>query len=523
MENVFETKNGEGRPAKKILVVDFGGQYSQIIVRKIRELGVFCEIVSYDFDFGRVKAADLFGIIFSGGPKSVNCEKAFFVDKNVFELGVPVLGICYGAQLIAKIFDGQVESAEVSEYGQTSTKFDLNCKLFKNMPQISVTWMSHFDRISKLPVGFEAVASSESSKIAAMQNVDRKIFAVQFHPEVSHTEFGEQILYNFLFEICCCEKNWCSENFVKILLEQIKSTVNDKKVLLALSGGVDSCVLAALLSKAIGNNLTAVFIDNGLMRKNEVEEVKSIFSGWKMNFVVVDGSSQFLNALKGVVDPEKKRMVVGEQFIRLFEQEAEKIGKVSFLAQGTIYSDWIESGQKESASLIKSHHNVGGLPENIAFDEIIEPLKVFFKDEIRQIGRLLGLPEKIVNRQPFPGPGLSIRVLGEVTKAKLAILREADYIFRKELELCGLSKRASQFFAVLSNVKSVGVKGDVRSYDYMVILRAVETFDFMTASFVKIPYEVLAKVAFRIVNEVEGVNRVVYDVTTKPPATIEFE
>lgn len=521
MTNMIENEQNSNLN-KLILILDFGGQYSQIIARKIRELGVYCEIGPHDLDFEKIASKNLAGLVFSGGPSSVNASAALTVDFRVFELGVPVLGICYGAQLIATSFSGVVDANKVSEYGQTQTEFDLTSKLFKNIAKVSTTWMSHVDSIVALPEGFKIIASSKNTKIAAMQKDDR-IFAVQFHPEVSHTPYGQQMLSNFLFEICGCERNWNVHNLVSKLIDSIKNKVKNEKVLLALSGGVDSCVLAALLSKAVGKNLTAVFVDNGLMRKNEVNEIKAIFSDWNMNFVVANASDLFLNKLKGVVLPEDKRKIVGEQFVRVFESEAEKIGKVAFLAQGTIYSDVVESGFKQNASLIKSHHNVGGLPTNMNFDEVIEPLKMFFKDEVRKIGYELKLPDSIVSRQPFPGPGLAIRILGEVNKIKLEILREADAIFREELVLSGLSARISQFFAVLSSTKAVGVKGDVRSYDYVIILRAVETNDFMTADFVKIPYKILECVSRRIVNEVKGVGRVVYDITTKPPATIEFE
>lgn len=507
---------------KTVLVLDFGGQYSQVIARKIRELGVYCEIEPFDFEFEKMAKKNLAGIVFSGGPGSVNCDEALTVDSKVFELNVPILGICYGAQLIATSFGGKVRREQKGEYGQTQTEFNLNCKLFKGLTSSSATWMSHFDSIVELPEGFEVVAKSANTKIVAMQKEDR-IFAVQFHPEVNHTKFGSRIISNFLFEICGCEKNWLVENFSSSLIEQIKLTVKSQKVLLALSGGVDSCVLAALLSRAIGKNLTAVFVDNGFMRKGEVDEIKKVFSGWNMGFVAVDARAQFLKKIEGVTDPEQKRKLVGEQFIRVFEEQARKIGRVAFFAQGTIYSDLIESGLKKSASLIKSHHNVGGLPAHVEFDELLEPLKMFFKDEVRKIGQELNLPAQIVQRQPFPGPGLSIRVLGQVTEQKLEILREADAIFRNEIEKNGLNKLISQYFAVLGASKSVGVKGDERSYEHIIILRAVETFDFMTADFVYIPYDVLKVVALRIVNEVKGVNRVVYDITTKPPATIEFE
>lgn len=507
---------------KMVLVLDFGGQYSQIIARKIRELGVYCEIEPFDLEFSEIEKKNLSGIVFSGGPSSVNCKEALKVDLRVFDLKVPVLGICYGAQLIATSFGGKVARETEGEYGETQTEFDLNCRLFKGLPSSSSTWMSHFDSIVDLPEGFQIVAKSKRGKIAAMEK-NSKVFALQFHPEVSHTSFGNEIISNFLFEICGCEKNWSVEVFSKKIIENIKSVVKNEKVLLALSGGVDSCVLAALFSKAIGKNLTAVFVDNGFMRKGEVDEIKKTFSNWNMNFVVVDAAERFLARLKGVCSPEQKRKLVGEQFIRVFEEQAKKIGKVAFFAQGTIYSDFIESGFKKNSSLIKSHHNVAGLPLHVDFDYLIEPLKMFFKDEVRAIGQELNLPEQIVKRQPFPGPGLSIRILGEVNLQKLEILREADYVFREEIEKSGLNKIASQYFAVISASKSVGVKGDERSYDHIIVLRAVETFDFMTANFVRAPYDVLSKIASRIVNEVEGVNRVLYDITTKPPATIEFE
>ena len=505
-----------------VLILDFGGQYNQVIARRVRELGVYCEVCPYTRAVEAINEKKPDGIIFTGGPNSVYESGAPRVDSGVFDAGIPILGICYGAQLMAYMLGGEVESPDVREYGKTVTEFCLDSILFSGLEKQSVTWMSHTDRIYRVPCGFKATASSPGAPIAAMEDLKRRFFAVQFHPEVSHTVFGKQIIKNFLVNVCKCRCDWTVEGYLDRALDEIRSKVGDGKVLLALSGGVDSSVLAALLSRAIGKQLTAVFVDHGFMRKNEGDEIESAFSDWDMNFVRVDASKRFLSKIAKITDPEQKRKAIGEEFIRVFEQEAKKIGKVDFLAQGTIYPDIIESGVGD-ASTIKSHHNVGGLPDCVDFKEIIEPLRMLFKDEIRKLGKSLGLAEVLVNRQPFPGPGLAIRIVGEVTREKLSILKDADYIFREEIEKAGLGGEIDQYFAVLTSVRSVGVMGDFRTYDYTLALRAVTTSDFMTADFAKIPYPLLEKVSSRIVNEVSHVNRVVYDITTKPPATIEWE
>lgn len=505
-----------------ILVVNFKGQYSRIIARRVRELFVYCEIVDFKDAYKKALEKKPIGIIFSGGPSSVFEENAPTVEKEIFNLNIPILGICYGAQLIANILGGKVKSATRREYGTFKTKFSKNSLLFKDLNEWSKTLMSHTDKVISLPENFKIIASSNSTEIAAFENVDKNIYGVQFHPEVLDTEQGENIFKNFLFKICGCEQNWKLEDFLKNVIAELKQKCQNKKVLLALSGGVDSCVLAAVLQKAIGRNLTAVFVDHGFMRKNEAEEINACFKEWDMNFISVDARKIFLERIKGVVDPEKKRKIIGKTFIDVFEKQAKDIGKVNFFAQGTIYPDIIESGEKDDKKgVIKSHHNVGGLPSKIEFDEILEPFKYLFKDEVRKIGEKLCLKSSLVHRQPFPGPGLAIRIIGEITEEKLEILKNADLIFRQELEK--ESKKPSQYFAVLLNTKSVGVMGDARSYCYSLALRAVETTDFMTASIFKPSFEVLERVAKRIVNEVKGVNRILYDITTKPPATIEYE
>ena len=444
------------------------------------------------------------------------------VDSKIFDEGIPILGICYGAQIMAYMLGGKVGASDVREYGKTETEYDSKSLLFSGLTSCSSTWMSHTDRIVDVPSGFRITASSPGAPIAAMEDREKRFFAVQFHPEVSHTVCGKEIIKNFLVNVCQCRCDWNMESYMDRAIGEIKSKVGDGKVLLALSGGIDSSVLAALLSRAIGKQLTAVFVDHGFMRKNEGDEIESAFSDWDMNFVRVDAGERFLGKISKITDPEQKRKAIGEEFIRVFEQEAKKIGKVDFLAQGTIYPDVIESGLGD-ASTIKSHHNVGGLPDCVDFKEIIEPLKMLFKDEVRKLGKSLGLADLLVNRQPFPGPGLAIRIIGEVTKEKLSILKDADYIFREEIEKAGLSGEIGQCFAVLTSVRSVGVMGDFRTYDYTLALRAVTTDDFMTADFAKIPYPLLEKVSSRIVGEVGHINRVVYDITTKPPATIEWE
>ena len=505
-----------------IIVLDFGGQYNQLIARRVRECGVYCEVKSYKTPIDEIKAKNPKGIIFTGGPNSVYDENSPHIGKEIFELGVPVLGICYGCQLMAYTLGGKVSSCVTSEYGKTETIYDNSSLLFKELPEKAVSWMSHTDFVSEIPEGFKVTAHTADCPAAAYENAEKKLYAVQFHPEVNHTENGCKMIDSFVKNVCGCVGDWTMGNYAKTAIEDIRNRVGNGKVLLALSGGVDSSVLAALLSKAVGNQLTCIFVDHGFMRKNEGNEVEAAFADWDINFVRVNAKERFMSKLRGVSDPETKRKTIGEEFIRVFEAEAKKIGKVDYLAQGTIYPDIIESGTGDAA-VIKSHHNVGGLPDYVDFKEIIEPLRLLFKDEVRALGRELGLSDVLVNRQPFPGPGLAIRIIGEITDEKLEILQDADWIFREEIAKAGLDKSINQFFAVLTNNRSVGVMGDGRTYDYTLALRAVETTDFMTAEFSRIPYEVLAVCSSRIVNEVKSINRVVYDVTTKPPATIEGE
>ena len=510
---------------QKILILDFGGQYNQLIARRVRECNVYCEVKPFSTSLEEIKAFAPIGIIFTGGPNSVYEAGSPHVDTGVYSLGVPILGICYGCQLLAHELGGKVTAAQddsAREYGKTETYFDTSCKLFKNIPAESITWMSHGDYMAQVPQGFRLVAHSAACPTVGICDEERGFYGVQFHPEVNHTVYGREMLHNFLYEICGAVGDWTMADYKRRAIEEIRAKVGDGKVLLALSGGVDSSVAAALLAEAVGNQLTCVFVDHGLMRKNEGDEVEAAFAKWDINFIRVDAEERFLTALKGVVEPEAKRKIIGEEFIRVFEIEGKKIGSVDYLVQGTIYPDVIESG-KGDAAVIKSHHNVGGLPDYVDFKEIIEPLRMLFKDEVRALGRELGLAETLVQRQPFPGPGLGIRVIGEVTKEKLDILREADYIFRDEIAKAGLQNTMSQYFAALTNMRSVGVMGDGRTYDYALALRSVSTSDFMTADWVRIPYEVLDKVSVRIVNEVRGINRILYDVTSKPPATIEFE
>ena len=510
---------------QKILILDFGGQYNQLIARRVREGNVYCEVKPFSTSLEEIKAFAPIGIIFTGGPNSVYEAGSPHVDTGVYGLGVPILGICYGCQLLAHELGGKVTAAQddsAREYGKTETYFDTSCKLFKNIPAESIPWMSHGDYMAQVPQGFRLVAHSAACPTVGICDEERGFYGVQFHPEVNHTVYGSEMLHNFLYEICGAVGDWTMADYKRRAIEEIRAKVGDGKVLLALSGGVDSSVAAALLAEAVGNQLTCVFVDHGLMRKDEGDEVEAAFAKWDINFIRVDAEERFLTALKGVVEPEAKRKIIGEEFIRVFEIEGKKIGSVDYLVQGTIYPDVIESG-KGDAAVIKSHHNVGGLPDYVDFKEIIEPLRMLFKDEVRVLGRELGLAETLVQRQPFPGPGLGIRVIGEVTKEKLDILREADYIFRDEIAKAGLQNTMSQYFAALTNMRSVGVMGDGRTYDYALALRSVSTSDFMTADWVRIPYEVLDKVSVRIVNEVRGINRILYDVTSKPPATIEFE
>lgn len=505
-----------------VLIIDFGGQYSQLIARRIRENNVYCEIVPYSSSMEKIKEKNPNGIVFSGGPKSVYGEDAPKISKEIFELGVPVLGICYGQQITAFTLGGKVESAEIKEYGKTEVNLDNKCSLFEGIDKKQECWMSHTDYVSEIPSGFNIVAYTDGCKIAAMANEDKKLYGVQFHPEVEHTPFGKKMLKNFLFNICELKGDWSVTSFAEEKIKEIRELVGDKKVICALSGGVDSSVAAVIVHKAIGDQLTCIFVDHGLLRKDEGDQVESVFKKqFEMNLIRVNAQDRFLGKLKGVTEPERKRKIIGEEFIRVFEEEANKLGKIDYLVQGTIYPDVVESGTNTSAT-IKSHHNVGGLPEDIEF-ELIEPLRDLFKDEVRKVGEDLGIPHKLVWRQPFPGPGLGIRVLGEVTEEKLEIVREADAIFRDEIAKAGLDEKIWQYFACLPNIKSVGVMGDERTYSHTIGLRAVNSSDGMSSDWAKIPYEVLDKVSIRIVNEVNGVNRIVYDITSKPPSTIEWE
>ena len=506
-----------------ILILDFGGQYNQLIARRVRECNVYSEVVPYNISLEKIKEKNPKGIIFTGGPSSVYGKDAPRCAEGLFDLGIPVLGICYGMQLMTYSLGGKVTKAEKREYGTTDVSIDNNSLLFQGFEKQNGFLMSHTDFVEKVPEGFKNIGSTLSCPNAAMESAEKKLYGIQFHPEVNNSVNGTQVIKNFLFNICGCTGDWIISSFVEESIAKLKEKIGDKKALCALSGGVDSSVAAVLLSKAIGKNLTCIFVDHGLLRKNEGDEVENIFRNqFDINLIRVNAKDRFLSKLAGVTDPERKRKIIGEEFIRVFEEEAKKIGTVDFLVQGTIYPDVIESGLGKS-SVIKSHHNVGGLPDYVDFKEIVEPLRDLFKDEVRQTGLELGIPENLVFRQPFPGPGLAIRIIGDITDNKLAILKEADSIFREEIANARLHKSINQYFAVLTNLKSVGVMGDERTYDYTVALRAVETTDFMTGVWSKIPYEVLEKVSSRIVNEVKHVNRVVYDITSKPPATIEWE
>ncbi len=505
-----------------VVVLDFGGQYNQLIARRVRECNVYCEVLPYTAEIEKIKALQPKGIIFTGGPNSVYEGNAPMYSKEIFELGVPVLGICYGNQLMAHVLGGKVSGAEKREYGKTEITLG-DSLLFDGIEKENICWMSHTDFVAALPEGFCGTAKTAATPYAAYENREKKLYSVQFHPEVNHTPFGKQMLRNFLYKVCGCNGDWKMADYAKTTIAALKEKIGDKKVLCALSGGVDSSVAAVLIHKAVGKQLTCIFVDNGLLRKNEGDEVEAVFrEKFDINMVRANAQERFLGKLAGVTAPEKKRKIIGEEFIRVFEAEAKKIGTVDFLVQGTIYPDVIESGAGD-ASVIKSHHNVGGLPEHVEFKEIIEPLRNLFKDEVRQLGIELGIPENLVWRQPFPGPGLAVRVIGEITEYKLDILREADAIFREEIAKAGLDRDINQYFAVITDMKSVGVMGDGRTYDYTLALRAVTTTDFMTADWAKIPYDVLETCSNRIVNEVKHVNRIVYDITSKPPATIEWE
>ena len=519
-----------------IIVLDFGGQYNQLVARRVRECNVYCEIYSYRTELEKIKEMNPKGIILTGGPNSCYEPDSPTYKKELFELGIPVLGLCYGAQLMQHVLGGKVEKAPVREYGKTEVMVDKSSPLFANIEEKTICWMSHFDYISNVASGFKISAHTADCPVAAAENLDKNLYAIQFHPEVLHTQEGSKMLYNFVRNVCGCQGLWRMDSFVENAIKEVRGKVGDGKVLLALSGGVDSSVLAALLAKAVGPQLTCVFVDHGLLRKNEGDEVESVFGkggAFEINFVRVNAAERYYEKLAGVTEPEQKRKIIGEEFIRVFEEEAKKIGKVDFLAQGTIYPDIVESGLGGESAVIKSHHNVGGLPEHVDFKDIIEPLRNLFKDEVRKAGLELGLPDYLVYRQPFPGPGLGIRIIGDVTAEKVRIVQDADAIYREEVDKAAKSYKEAngkeapwmpnQYFAALTNMRSVGVMGDERTYDYAVAVRAVRTVDFMTAEAAEIPFEVLQTVMSRIINEVRGVNRVFYDLTSKPPGTIEFE
>lgn len=516
---------------EEVIVIDFGGQYNQLIARRVRENNVYCEVLSYSkANIDEIKAMNPSGIIFTGGPNSVYDEKSPHIAKEIFTLGIPILGICYGAQLMAYTLGGRVETAPTSEYGKTVTSFNCSSVLFKDIPSESITWMSHTDYISKIPDGFKTIANTDVCPIAAMECPERKLYAVQFHPEVNHTEFGKVILRNFVKDVCGCRGNWVMDSFIDNAVAELKEKIGDKQVILGLSGGVDSSVAAALLSRAVGKQLTCVFVDQGLMRKDEGDFVEKTFTKlFDMNFVRVNCAEQFYQKLKGVIDPEEKRKIIGEEFYKVFWDEIKKLaGGNAYFAQGTIYPDRIESGagasgDKAGSSVIKTHHNMAKPPKDIKFLGTIEPLKDLFKDEVRAVGEKLGIPHELVWRQPFPGPGLGVRIIGEITAEKVKLLQDADYILRDEMQKNGYENQMSQFFCVHTGAKAVGVMGDHRTYESVIAIRAITTDDFMTADWARIPYDILATVSGRITNEVKGINRIVFDITSKPPATVEWE